>query len=648
MKRLWSHTGIILIAVLSLALVLALACGPAATPTPTPTPTRPAPTATPTPPPPTPTPVPVATATPTRAAVATATPTAAPVATATPTTAPAPTATPTVAKVTPSGAIRVAVTDVQPPAGTPRLCTSNCTEDSVNMSFLETPYRTVYGDLTGDKPLEDVLAVGWTLDPGLKFADLKLRQGVPFHGGWGEMTAEDFAFSLNDANRAVTPDSISGQAGELASNFAKIEALDKYTARINFSVYDARWLRFRISNFEESIGVTSKAVFDKHGVEGMRTIFVGTGPYMIKEWVVKDKTVLEAVPNHWRKTAAVKTITIIEVREAAARRAMLETGEVVASAPALKDWPALLEKGFKPLSDSGFDNYTSIAFGGNWWEKNSARTGKPLERKRDITKPWIGNPFELGDTYDEKTPSMQRSLKVRLALLHAIDRAGLSKSITAGLGKPIYNAYQPPAESTYFKKGKWPDGWEIPYDIAKAKQLLKEAGYEKGFEMDFWVGPTGLAVELMEVIAGTWQAELGVKTNLIKTVYEVFRPGLVSRTTDIPFMGCGDGNSLNNPVDAARGFTMSSWSDGGYGVGMELPFAADNYKTTAQDPDAQKRIQANIAFIQKSIDWGQCVGVVGAPGYSLYNTKVIAEWKPMPVSNGGLNNFNNFESIVLK
>jgi ABC-type transport system substrate-binding protein len=380
----------------------------------------------------------------------------------------------------------------------------------------------------------------------------------------------------------------------------------------------------------------------------MRTIFVGTGPYMIKEWVVKDKTVLEAVPNHWRKTAAVKQITVIEVLEASARRAMLETGEVAAASPALKDWPALLGKGFKALSESGYEGYNNIAFGGNWWEWKSAQTGEVLKRNRDITKPWVGNPYEKGETYDENTPSMQKSRKVRLALALAVDRAGLSKSITGGIGKPNYFGYEPPQDSKFFKKGKFPSGWEIPYDIAQAKQLMKEAGYEKGFEMDFWVGPTGLAVELMEAVAGTWQAELGVKTNLQKVVYETFRPELVNRTVSIPFMGCGDGNSLNNPIDAARGFTMSSWSAGGYGVGMELPQAAENYRITAQNPDAQKRINANIAFTEWSLNWGFCIGVVSAPGYSLYNTKVIADWKPLPVSNGGFNNFNNLESIVLK
>jgi len=624
-----------LLLILVFLLVLGVACGQEAAPTPVPpTATKAAaPPAAPTPVPPTATKAAAPPATPTTAAPA-------------PTTRPAPPA--TAATKAPAGSITIAISSVQPPSGTPRFCTSNCTENLVMMSVLETPWRTVEGDLAGDMPLENVLAIGFTLDPNLKFVDLKLRPGVPFHKGQGEMTADDFAFSLNDANRAVTPESISGQAGELASTFAKIETVDKYTARVNFSVFDSRWQRFRLSNFEESIGVTSKAVFDRLGAEGMRKEFVGTGPYEVKEWIETDKTILEAVPNHWRKTASVKTITFIEVREAAVMRAMLETGQVVASAPSLTDWPTLTQKGMKPLSASGYDAYVNISFAGNWWEKNSARTGQPLTRTRDITKPWVGNPYESGDTYNEKTPSMEKSRKVRWALAYAIDRAGLNKTLLSGLGSPIYFGYQPAGNTSFFKKGIYPAGWEIPYDLAKAKALLKEAGYENGFEMNLWVGPTGLGVELMEAISGVWQSELKIKTNLQKTVYETFRPGLVQRTTSVPLVGCGDGNSGNNPIDAARGFTMSSWSDGGYGVGVELPFAADGYKKTALEPDPQKRIQANLEFIQTSIDWGMCVGIVSQPGYGLYNPNVIADWRPLPISNSGMNNMNNFESIVLK
>ncbi len=668
MKRLSVHSAGLVLLALILVLSLAIACGPKATATPTATPTKPAvatntpttaptattaaPTNTPTKAAPTATPTATATLKPGETPKPTNTPTATPTkaaATATPTAAPA-TATPTKGpSITPAGAITIAIESVQPPSGDPGLCTSNCGENSVNMSYLETPFGVQYGDIAGDKPLEPRLALSWTLSPDLKYVDLKLRQGVPFHANFGEMTAEDVAWTYNRANRATNPDSISSQAGEMASTFGKSEVIDKYTVRLNFSTFDSRWLRFRLSNFEESLGINSKAAFDRVGAEGLKTVFVGTGPYMVKEWNNAEKVVLEAVPNHWRQTAHVKSVTYLQVAEKASILAMLNTGQVVAGPAALKDRPGLLAKGFKEANDGGFEDYVNISWSGNYWESKSARTGADLNRKRDITKPWIGNPYENGPTYDENTPSMQRSLKVRTALAMTIDRVGLAKAIMVDLGKPIYFGYQPAASTSYFKKGTWPNGWEIPYDPVKARQLMKEAGYENGFNMELWTGPVGVAPELGEAIAGAWEAELKVKTTILKTTYEVGpRPGLVARTWDIPYIGCGDGNSGVNPIDAARGFTMSSWSDGGYGVAVEVPFAAENYKLTAAEADPVKRAQANVNFVETGLKWMMCTGIVSQPGWVTYNGNIIKEWPVVPISNTGQNNVNSVEFMVLK
>lgn len=81
---------------------------------------------------------------------------------------------------------------------------------------METLFAPEPGDRAGDKPEAGILAKGWSLDPGLKFIDFHLRSGIQFHKGWGEMTADDVAFSFNDANSVTTPDSIHGQAGDFA------------------------------------------------------------------------------------------------------------------------------------------------------------------------------------------------------------------------------------------------------------------------------------------------------------------------------------------------------------------------------------------------------------------------------------------------
>jgi ABC-type transport system substrate-binding protein len=297
-------------------------------------------------------------------------------------------------------------------------------------------------------------------------------------------------------------------------------------------------------------------------------------------------------------------------------------------------------KGLAFSKDLGFTTVRNLGMTGNYWEEKHAFSGATLTRKLDTAKPWVGDPKDPA--------SMERARNVRLALAHAIDRAGLAKSIMGGLGAPAYFAYEPPVTSPMFKKGPYPQGWEYPFDIAKAKEFLKKGGQEKGFEMEVWVGPPGTTSELMTAMAGTWLAELNIKVTLDQNVYSTYRPGLVHRTTSKPFMGCGDDEKYNFPYDWARGFVMSSFSDGGYGVGMEIPWAAENYRKVAGEPDRQKRIDMNLAFTQKGIDEALCIGVASEPVGFMYNPNVIASWELLPMGNGNVSGMHNLETIVLK
>ncbi len=550
----------------------------------------------------------------------------------------------------PSGSVSVAVTSIEAGVGIPGFCSSNCTEDMVQASVLETLAAVKVGDLSGVDDLDGRLATGWTLASDLSYVDFDIRKGVQFHQGWAELTAEDVVYTINNANRVTNPDSISGQAGELGAMVESAEVISTYVARMNFSVFDARWLRFRFSDFEESIGINSKKVLDDLGEDGARGTIIGTGPYEVEYWREHDEILLKAVEDHWRKTPNVASLKIIEVKEPSSQLAMMLTGTIAAGRASLKDWPQLVdEKGFIGQTGTAMQGIMSVGWSGNYWEMNSARTGDKLDRVRDTSLPWVGNPYENGDTFDENTPSMQSSLLVRRALAHAIDRVGLNESLMAGLGGPAYFSYQMSPTSSLFKKGTWPDGWEVPYDLDKAKEMLAEAGYSDGFEMTVHINPDDSSgAEVMEALAGLWQLDLGIEVALERTAYATFRPSLVQRTNTMPFFSPGDGSSFNNPLDAARGFTMSSWSEGGYGVAMEIPFAADTYVKTAQDPDKTVRIAANVAFIDYAIDWALASGIVWTPGYSLYNPDIIADWPVHPISNGAFNAMQNFEYITLK
>ena len=587
------------------------------------------------------------------AEAAAAAPTAAPAATASPAATAVATQAPASGGTVPTGEATLATNEVVAPSGTPRFCSAGCAEFVYISGVLDTLFRPAYQDWLGEFPEDGVLATGFTLDPDVKYLDFDLREGVQFHGGWGEFTADDVVFSFNDANRNTQPESIHGQAGDFAPLIKNMEALDKYKVRLNYENYDSRGIRHRFSSFWQTAGIVSKAVFDDKGADGMRDFVIGTGSYELESWVQSDKVVVNAVPNHYLETPSVAKITYLEVPEASARRAMLETGQVIMAQPALADWNALVALGFEVNLDSGHGDIRNIGMTGNWWEDTRFYDGKVLERET-ADKPWVSD--------NDSGADYENARLVRIGLAHAIDREALVESILDGWGTgPMYFAYQPPTShpitlshaSPYVDKSRGGEGgaggWEYPLDYDLAKEFITEAGYPDGFDMDnVWSGPPGLPTELMTAIGGLWASELGVNVTLNNAVYSTYRPGLVARTTSEPFLGCGDDANTSMPYDWARGFVMSSWSDGGYGVGMEIPWAADNYARVALMTDKAERSASNEAFAELGIENALCIGIVQAPVGTVQNPDLIAEYKKLPQAEGSLQQMNHMASLKLK
>ncbi|MCH7624941.1 MAG: ABC transporter substrate-binding protein [Chloroflexi bacterium] len=498
----------------------------------------------------------------------------------------------------------------------------------------------------GSITIDPMIALDFTLDPSLEFGDFTIRQGVQFHNGNGEMTAEDIAFSYNDANSVTNPESIHGQAGDFAPLIASMEAIDPYILRLNYRNYDSRGVLHRFSSFWQTAGIVSKNVFETKGPEGMQDDYTGVGAFVIDEWTDDKGIFMHAFEDYWGTDLGfgpfVQELRILQIVESASRRAMLETGEAQIGEVPLKDFPAMIQLGFTAQKDAKFNTVDNISFTGNYWEQYSALTGAELDRDHDISKPWVGNPFENGPEYDENTPSMISSMKIRNALAWAIDREALLQSILGGLGFVNYQPYLSMNDPNYR------DEWSWGTDFDKARSLMAEAGFADGFEMDFHLRDQAVFHETGESIAATWLSELNIKVNLIKAAYSTYRPGLVARTTNTPaFSVCGDENKSNFPYDWAHGFVVSSISAGGYGVGQEIPYAAKSYLAMAGEPDKAVREDLAAEFYTNNRKFANCVGIFERPLWVLYNDE-IAEWDMRPNANGNQAAMNNYRSIKLK
>ncbi len=431
--------------------------------------------------------------------------------------------------------------------------------------------------------------------------------------------------------------SICASCANLSSLFGDnpMQVVDNRTVSFKFVNFDVRWSSYLL-NICCHVGVLalSKKAFDEKGEEWMRDNVVATGPYQVEQWTRDDRIVLSRVENHWRKTGQVKNVNIIAIPEEATRVAMLRTGEVDAANISQKSNLPLLRDGFLALT-TGQAIQEGVFFAGNLWEEVDARTGQPLERLTCARAvPWIGCPGQAADK-GKVQDDMEEARLVRQALARSVDRDLLNETILGGQGWPVYVEY------VDINDPHWQSKWEYPYDPQEAERLLDQAGYPRGANgmrfsepIPLFVGPElgggqGIAGEIGDAIAGFWE-RIGVPTQVLKYNYAVFRPGLVGRSTTIPFLTACDDGITPQPWDWPKGLVMSSLTRGGFSCGFESDFITKNYQAAAKEPDINKRIEYTNAFVDYIYHWALAPGYIVVPNKLTVNPKSIAEWKMRP------------------
>ncbi|MCL6647443.1 MAG: ABC transporter substrate-binding protein [Chloroflexi bacterium] len=222
---------------------------------------------------------------------------------------------------------------------------------------------------------------------------------------------------------------------------------------------------------------------------------VGTGPYKVVDYVAGDRVVFEGWDGSWRGKGKTRRITLRFTPDRTTLAAGVRTGDLDGAFDLMADQIIALRQ-------AGF-NVTEGIFPGAWYMEFNTVASPPLRDRR-----------------------------VRLALNYAIDREGIAKTLFRGLVTPAWQMASPNA--TGYQKDLPP----YPYDPAKAKDLLAEAGYAGGFKLK--AGLTAGGRTFSEAVAGMWK-ELGVELELQLLDFAVFveksNAGpiddiLVSRSTD--------------------------------------------------------------------------------------------------------------------
>ncbi len=343
----------------------------------------------------------------------------------------------------------------------------------------------------GQLSRETGIASSWEPSADHKRWTFTLRRGVRFHNG-DELTSADVKFSLL---RAISKRSTTGYAGVLRMLLQDIE-----TPSPDKVVIVTKEPTLVIPSYLSRALSSEGMILPRKYVEAVGDdVFarkpVGSGPYRFVEHVTGSHIRFEAVDRHWRiGTPKYRTVTFRVIPEESTRMAMVRRGEVDV-ADVSRDRVREIERAGFPVHYRNNDALLHL-----WW-----------------ILPW------------DKTPIRDR--RVREALNLAIDRAELAATIFGGKAEP---AAIPFGLTWTLRdvKFKGDGNSEYPFDPARAKKLLAEAGYPGGFPISIFAYQLpGLAEgrEMAEAIGGYWQ-KIGVQPKLIPVDYPAFRKQWVDRT----------------------------------------------------------------------------------------------------------------------
>ncbi len=268
------------------------------------------------------------------------------------------------------------------------------------------------------------LATSWDIAPDGSSITFHLRQGVKFHDG-----------TTFDANAAKwNLDLFIKRGTGSPADWTSVDVVDPYTVRINLK----RFKNTQLTNF--TYGMVSPTAVQQNGTDWANTHPVGTGPFKMTDFVSNTSMTFTRFNDYWGDKARVDSIKFIYIVDATTASMAFQAGDALV-------WESADAQAAYNMLQTG--NY-----------KEETRRGPLMDLVPDSANP--DSPFS--------------KLKVREAVEYAIDRPTIAKNLGYGTWEPVN---QPDAPEQFGHVADLQNA--RPYDPAKAKELLAEAGYPNGF-----------------------------------------------------------------------------------------------------------------------------------------------------------------------
>jgi peptide/nickel transport system substrate-binding protein len=319
--------------------------------------------------------------------------------------------------------------------------------DGESIKVTKNIYDTLvdYGDDNTD--IQEALATSWEVSDDALTYTFTLREGVKFHDGT-DFNADAVVFNFKrwmsgDGEYYYYSSMFGGFEGDAGHVIKEVKALDTYQVQFTLTRPQAPFLK----NLAMPVfGIASPAAIEEHG-DKFGENPVGTGPFKFVEWKRNETITLEKNEDYWMEGyPKLDKVIFQSIPDNQSRLNALLTGAID------------LMDGVSPSDVAKIDGEADYQV----FTRPSMNVG------------YLGLNVEKGPL---------KNKLVRQALNHAVDKQAIIDAFYEGQAEPAKNPL-PPIISGYND-----DIDPYPYDLEKAKKLLKQAGYGDGFTMELWAMP---------------------------------------------------------------------------------------------------------------------------------------------------------------
>lgn len=385
-------------------------------------------------------------------------------------------------------------------------------------SVIKVNAKVIEGLLNYDFNLKPIpqLATSWSISPDGKAYTFHLRKGVKWHDGQ-DFTSADVAFSIQAVKK------YNSRAQGTFANVTDVKTPDPYTAIIELS----KPAPYLLSAFSAN----EAPIVPKHLYEGTdiltnphNTAPIGTGPYVFKEWVRGSHIVYERNPNYWDQPKPyVDRLVVKFIPDAATRTIALETGalDLASESPVPLSEIERIKKNPKLGIETGGYGYG------------------PTQTRIEFN---LDNPY-------------LKNIKVRQAIAHSINLDVLKKVVWYGYAVNSPTGVTP-------ELAQFHDSTPSPYnfDIAKANQLLDEAGFPRQangirFQLVHDYMPYGDSFKRVAEYLKSALAKVGIDVTIRSQDFATFVKRVYT-DRDFDF----NNGSISNLFDPAVGVQRLYWS----------------------------------------------------------------------------------------